>query len=462
MKTKIFLLLSLLFIVSSCDEDDTQGLIIDPDDVIIDENIIVVDEGADSGNPKIFISPNEVIVKYDPGVSQDSVRQDFPLLNYQKCDCGDTNIELWVFDPGIDELEIEGVVQRLSRRSGTRGERSFDIQLTPVGPFPQPGQDVLADTVGLVGPASSLSVNIAVIDTGLDFKRYLNTESPEKFLFPSGYYSYCYDTGTGWNFTADNNGDGIREGDPNFVDDNGHGTYVTKIMTDELDKKGVDYQILPLKVFDASGRGSYWDVLCSLAYIKDINHFRKVIDIVNASFGGGLPREFFDEPEAGETENIFSGMLEALNDQGTLVITSAGNKGEDNDTGIEGDFLSSFEAPNIISVGGYKHDTVNPSARPITLHDFSNYGSKGSVDIALAFNNYEIIYDTSDSLRKQRVTLHGTSYAAAALSGKAGTLIDSLGSLPIEELKNHIFNLTEHAPQLNGKIVDGRALIREE
>ncbi|CAZ94992.1 S8 family serine peptidase [Zobellia galactanivorans] len=454
MKTKILLLLSLLFIVSSCDEDATEGLVIDPDDIIDNENIIVVDEGADSGNPKIFISPNEVIVKYDPGVSQDSVRKDFPLLNYKKCDCGDTNIELWVFDPGIDELEIEGVVQRLSRRSGTRGERSFDIQLTPVGPFPQPGQDVLADTVGLVGPASSLSVNIAVIDTGLDFKRYLNTESPEKFLFPSGYYSYCYDTGTGWNFTG--------EGDPNFVDDNGHGTYVTKIMTDELDKKGVDYQILPLKVFDASGRGSYWDVLCSLAYVKDINHFRKVIDIVNASFGGGLPREFFDEPEAGETENIFTEMLEALNDQGTLVITSAGNKGEDNDTGVEGDFLSSFRSPNIISVGGYEYDTINPAARPITLHRLSNYGSDGSVDIALAFNNYEIIYDTSDSLRKQRVTLHGTSYAAGALSGKAGTLIDSLGNLSIEDLKTHIFNLTEHAPQLDGKIVDGRALIREE
>ena len=471
MKTKITLALLICFAIASCtkwhyghghhDDDD-------PNDKIIYEDTRV-DEGATSGKKNIVISPNEIIVKYEPDVSapeRAQIRSEFPIVNVQECDCGDTNIELWVFDPDIEELEIEGVVDRLPSRNPrgkTRGERSFDIQLAPVGPFKPLGQ-VLADTVGIVGQAIFPSINIAVIDTGLDFQRYLFAETPKQFLFPNGYYSNCFDTGTGWNFTADNNGDGTREGDANFIDDNGHGTYITKIITDELDNKGVTHRILPLKVFDAGGKGSYWDVLCALAYIKSINRFadRGIIDIVNASFGGAMPREIFKEPAIGEPDNIFTEILDDLNKQGTLVITSAGNDGVDNDTGANGDFLSSFKSSNILSVGGYEYDTINPTARPIKLHPLSNYGSDGSVDIALAFNDYKIFFDTGDPLRIQRVTLQGTSYATAAMSAMAGTILNSSGSTSPENLKQLIFDLSIDAPELEGKIADRRVIPRAE
>ena len=174
-----------------------------------------------------------------------------------------------------------------------------------------------------------------------------------------------------------------------------------------------------------------------------------------------MPRDIFDEPSSGERKNIFAQILDDLNNQGTLVVTSAGNDGEDNDMGPEGDFLSSFKSPNILSVGGYEYDTINPAARPIKLHPLSNFGSSGSVDIALAFNDYRIRFDTGDPLRINRVTLQGTSYATAAMSGMAGSVIKRVGKVSPEDLKGFIFQLAiEDAPLLEGKIAERRVIPR--
>lgn len=471
MKTKITIFLFTFLAIASCskwhyghgghDDDDGGG-----DNVVFTDTN--VDEAAGNANEKIVISPNEIIVKYQPEVSaarRAEIRDEYPIVSIQECDCGDTNIELWVFDPDIEELEIEGVVDRLSRtspRGKTRGERSFTIELAPVGPFIGQGQGVDNDEQPLIANAGDAPVNIAIIDTGLDFYRYLNSETPARFLFPSGAFSDCFDTDSGWNFTADIDGDGSREGNGAINDSNGHGTYVTKIITDILDDEGINYQILPLKVFDFEGKGSYWDVLCALAYVKNINQNGGNINIVNASFGGKMPREVFQEPAAGDARNIFVETLDDLKNLGTLIVTSAGNKGKDNDIGPDGDFLSSFQSSNILTVGGYEYDSINPAARPIRIHPSSNFGSEGSTDIALAFNNYKIIYDTSNPFEKNRVTLQGTSYATAAMSGLAGTIIDRAGSISPEELKDLIFRLSVEAPELEGKIAERRVYIRAE
>ncbi len=460
MKTKITLIILACLAITSCSKwhyghghhDDD-----DPGDNIIYEDI-KVDEGVDSGKQKIFISPNEIVVKYEPDVPatrRAEIRSEFPVVDVRECDCGDTNIELWIFDPNIEELEIEGVVQRLSRRSGTRGERSFSIQLSPTGPFNEQGQGNDGDEVPLIANSGNAPINIAIIDTGLDFYRYLFTGTPNKFLFPSQQFGSCYPTDSGWNFTQ-------YPGTAQFADTNGHGTYIAKIITDVLDEKGLNYRILPLKVFNGEGKGSYWDVMCALSYVKQLNKNGGNINIVNASFGGRMPREIFEGPADGQPQNIFVEILNDLKNQGVLVVTSAGNNGEDNDIGPKGDFISSFKASNILSIGGYEYDTINPAGRPIKLHPLSNFGSDGSVDVALAFNNYKLIFDTFDPTRKNRVTLQGTSYATAAMSGLAGTIIDRAGSIPPEDLKDLIFRLSIEAPELEGKIAERRVIPRAE
>ncbi|MBT2159625.1 S8 family serine peptidase [Zobellia barbeyronii] len=462
MKTKITFLLLLTIILSSCTklpygqhiDDDTSNSGITYDD-------IRVDEGISSEKKNIFMSPNNVIVKYQPQVTPEerkAIRETYPIIEFKQCDCGDTNIELWIFDPNIPELEIEGVVERLSRtspRGTTRGERSFDIELSPVGPYTVQGQGqgVDGEEEALIANAGNSKINIAVIDTGLDFYRYLFTNEPKKFLFPSGGFGSCYPTTSGWNFTQEPN-------NRYFADGNGHGTYITKIITDELDSKNLNYSILPLKVFDDAGKGSYWNVLCALSYIKQLNQNGANISIVNASFGGEMPREIFEEPAPGDQKNIFAQTIEDLNRAGALVITSAGNDNKDVDQGPNGDFISSFRETNILTVGGYEYDTINPGSLPIRLHPLSNYGSKGSIDIALAFNDYRIILDNSDPSLKNRVTLQGTSYATAAMSGIAGLVINQVGRVPAEELKNLIFNLAIEAPELDGKIDESRVIPR--
>ncbi|GAB5476438.1 MAG: hypothetical protein Mars2KO_45370 [Maribacter sp.] len=460
MRTKITLSILLILAMASCTKwnygdghDDN-----DQDDDIIYEDV-EVDEGINSGKPKIFLSPNEIIVKYDPSVTpeeRDIIRNDYPLIAPPKsCNCGDTNIELWTFDPDIDETEIEGVVNGLKRRSPrgkTRGERSFDIQLTDVGPYTTQGQGVDGEEEPLLDNPGAASLNIAVIDTGLDFYRYLFEDRP-KFLFPSGTFSDCYPTDTGWNF-ENNSGE--------IVDGNGHGTYITKIITDVLDEKGLDYQILPLKVFNNEGRGSYWDVICALGYIKNINDKGGEINIVNASFGGSMPRSFFEEADSGDTAHIFTELMDDLKNQGTLVVTSAGNDMTDNDNGPEGDFITSFESANILAVGGYEDDGIRPVPLPVrvALHPESNFGVK-SIDVALAYNDYMLTLDTSESSRKTRVRLHGTSYAAAAMSGLAGVISEEAGGLQAERLKGLILRLAVESSELNGKIKDGKVILRD-
>ncbi|CAM4158799.1 S8 family serine peptidase [Zobellia nedashkovskayae] len=460
MKTKITFLLLMTIILSSCTKIPYGQV---PDDDEPNSNItyqdINVDEGISSEEKKIFISPNNVIVKYQPQVTpeeREAIRDKYPIIEFKQCDCGDTNIELWIFDPNISEVEIEGVVERLSRtspRGTTRGERSFDIELSPVGPYTVQGQGVDGEEEALIANAGNSKINIAVIDTGLDFYRYLFTNEPKEFLFPSGRFGSCYPTTSGWNFTQEPN-------NRYFADGNGHGTYITKIITDELDSKNLNYSILPLKVFDDAGKGSYWNVLCALSYIKQLNQNGANISIVNASFGGEMPREIFEEPAPGDQKNIFAQTIEDLNRAGALVITSGGNDNKDVDQGPNGDFISSFRETNILTVGGYEYDTINPGSLPIKLHPLSNYGSKGSIDIALAFNDYRIILDNSDPSLKNRVTLQGTSYATAAMSGIAGSVINQVGRVPAEELKNLIFNLAIEAPELDGKIDERRVIPR--
>lgn len=457
MKLKITLLILVCLGITSCSKwhygDHKEDE--DPKDNEEKYNEIIVEEGANGQHGKISLSPNEVVVTYD-GVDairkteiRDSITTEYPGLEILKCDCGSDDIEMWQFDPATPNVEaiIEGVVDRLPRRNPRgriEGEQSFIVSLPEMPPYVAQGQS--GGEPAFIAPRDENSVNIAILDTGIDYFRPEPTSSDRNVLFPSGDFTGCISTQSGWNFTQDNQ---------DILDENGHGTYVTKIITDILDAEEtpVNYQILPLKVFDSEGKGSYWNILCALTYVKSINENGGNIHIVNASFGGAVDRAYFSSDD-----NIFAHLLGELNDLGVLVTTSAGNAGRDNDSGPEGHFLSSYRTKNMLTVAGYNYiegDTGDPQ-----LHEKSNFGNE-SVQVAMAFNGYEVILGYPSGL-DDLVKLEGTSYSTGAMTALAAIVYRETG-LVSEGLKSAILSLpiVSYSPNLNGKIEEGRVILRE-
>ncbi len=476
MKTKITLIVLACLAIVSCtkwhyghgghhdDDDPGNGTIY---------NEFEVDEGAGSAKERIEISPNEIVVRYDSSASPDdielireSIRIERPEVVIEECDCG--NMDLWIFEPSIEELEIEGVVNGLPRRNPAgkvrNGDRSFNIFLPEIVPFAPQGQSGNEPPTG--GDPFDPDIKIAIIDTGIDFYRESITSSTKNNLFERFSFGECLPDREGWNFLGEGDLNLPNSVNEDILDQNGHGTYVTQIIIDELEAEGIDAQILPLKVFDGEGKGSYWDVLCAFAYVKNINENEGNISIVNASFGGAMPPEIF-ELDANGNKSIFADLLDELNALNTLVLTSAGNKGVDNEAGVERDFLSFFNSNNILSVGGYQYDTVNPAARPIKLHPQSNYGAT-SIDIALAFNDYQLIFDNPATAPTQdKVKLAGTSYSTAAMSAIAAKAIieaEEMGrTLTPAQLKMAIFNnsLSVTTGEFEDKIIDNKVILRD-
>lgn len=99
-----------------------------------------------------------------------------------------------------------------------------------------------------------------------------------------------------------------------FEDDYGHGSHVSGIIA-QLTPSNV--KILPIKVLDNAGEGSFLNSLLALEKIND--HYSKKYNIccVNLSFGG--QNDDFD------TISQFNDIFEALYNKGILSVISAGN-----------------------------------------------------------------------------------------------------------------------------------------
>ena len=244
---------------------------------------------------------------------------------------------------------------------------------------------------------SNQNVTIAVLDTGIDYNYfgfnqpflYNNTTQPEpcKATGMEDYY--------GWDFVNQDN-------DP-FDDGYGHGTRVSYLIKEILREHNVNFQILPVKVFDQNGEGSYFDILCGFKYAVN----KGDVDIINMSFGWyhdryELLQRFIQESE-----------------ERVLITASAGNYAVDTD--IVPHFPSGYENPNIISTAALQGFTNG-----IGLASFSNYGIS-SVDIAAKGENIPFYIAPNDF-----ILLSGTSYANAVVSAHAG--IQYTQGISIQEL----------------------------
>lgn len=181
--------------------------------------------------------------------------------------------------------------------------------------------------------STGAGVIVAVIDTGVAYETYASyCQAPDL-------NETCFVAG--WDFVND-------DAHPN--DDNSHGTHVAGTIAqsthnNNLGVAGVAYDacIMPVKVLNQNGSGTYADVANGIVYAAD--HGAKVI---NLSLGGGSPSVTLENA------------VQYAYEKGVTIVAAKGNDGM-NVLAYPADYDS-----YVIAVGATRYDE--------TLAYYSNYG----------------------------------------------------------------------------------------
>jgi|GEM_PF-1162252 len=180
-------------------------------------------------------------------------------------------------------------------------------------------------------PAAGTSVTVAVVDTGIDLT---HGDFDASRILPGRSFA----GGVATNLVTD---------------DHGHGTFVSGIIAATANNaRGIagvsgiwPVKILPVKVLDATGAGTVWDVASGIRWAADNG-----AKVINLSFGGFG----YSQTEADA--------VAYARQMGAVVVAAVGN----GNTNADGFFPAAF--PGVVGVGAV--DT-----NPIHRASFSNYGS---------------------------------------------------------------------------------------
>jgi hypothetical protein len=159
------------------------------------------------------------------------------------------------------------------------------------------------------------AITVAVFDTGEDtiaaIRSYVTGVARSCLVDPASRY--------GWNFVA---------GNANTFDDHPehHGSNVTRFIinqalwyqSNEVNIAGGPVNILPVKIFDASGKGSLYNILCGIAYVANSG-----VKMINASFGFYECTDTVNNKAAAGLLNQY--MLHYLVSKHILMVAAAGN-----------------------------------------------------------------------------------------------------------------------------------------
>ncbi|MCK8521354.1 S8 family serine peptidase [Aquimarina sp. D1M17] len=381
-------------------------------------------------------SPNQLVVRYNrtfSPIQKDSIRRANHAVSHDTCDCGVDKVELWTIDTTI--IDIEESKENLSSAedggSGVEGDYQFDFFINNDyrGDLPLSSVQLSSDLFPPI--TNDVSINIAIVDTGLDYGYF-----PNPILYDTSRNTICPDQISGWNFV--NNTAEIK-------DDHTHGTYVAKIITDELERTlgPSGYRILPVKAFDNQGKSSYWKIVCAMNYLKQFSD----IHIINTSFG------YYDI----SGQKILEDLISELGDK-SVIVASSGNRGTNTDVSGNGHFPSGYNLDHILAVGGYSGTPEILSGnevRGLIMHPRSNFGAN-TTDVATAFGGY--ILDLTADGSTRRVNIEGTSFSTALITAKTAALFDRSSPL---QLKNYVLNSALFSTSLSSSIEDGKILLPE-
>ncbi|WP_299889467.1 S8 family serine peptidase [uncultured Lacinutrix sp.] len=350
------------------------------------------------------------IIRYNVGTTDEEktiIRSEYGVETYKQCSCFDEELELWNFAQSLEQTVIEEKKNTASDDPDLDGLGDNDQIQVQNNIF---GADFLN---GNLNQALSLQVDqnenvtIAILDTGVN---YIEGGFTEPFLYNNRKNEQCETMGSqdffGWDFV---------NGDNDPYDDNNHGTYMARIINDNLKEKNIPHQLLIVKVFDEEGKTDVFTILCGLKYILS----KPDVDIINMSFGIYSYQELFDRFLGDSIDK-------------TLIVTSAGN--EENNNDFLPHYPSSYDHENILAVAGLKdilEENIESQNNANLLAWYSNYGVN-SVDVAAPSENYSFV------INGQNLTAQGTSFSSAFATYKSAELYTN-NMHPIT-LKNIVIN----------------------
>ena len=268
---------------------------------------------------------------------------------------------------------------------------------------------------------ASWSVIVAVIDTGVDYNHPDLIGSVDRI--------------NGYNFVA---------GNTNTMDDNGHGTHVSGIISAMTNNAagvaGVSWgaRILPIKVLDATGSGSTVFISSGIPYAVS-----KGAKIINMSLGG----EDLSLAERFAVDDAYS--------KGVIIVAASGNGGSD---GI-GDPLVAFPAAldDVIAVGA--------SGKDNKIAEFSNYGSEidvvapgidiwSTVTMTNLGSPIDFLWDSSGYASSD-----GTSMATPFVSGVVALILAKDSTLTFSDVYEKITGSATDIPPADRDDFTGYGLI---
>jgi subtilisin family serine protease len=266
----------------------------------------------------------------------------------------------------------------------------------------------------------------------------------------------------------------------NFVENNGnvfsgedietHASHVAGIIgargNNSRGVAGVNWQVglMSLKFLDADGFGDTLDAIRACAYAKQMRELWQSsgqtqganVRVLNASFGGAL------------FSQSFLNAVQGLDTAGILLVTAAGNTGDDGTRDPNNDLVphypSSFNVPNIISVAS-TNQLDNFS------EDFSHFGAT-SVDLGAPgeavlsttpdcsnpgpFNDCDPNFN--DPNGDTYSFFSGTSMSTPHVSGAAALLWAQNPNLTVAQVKSLLLLNGDVRPSLVDKTLTGRRL----
>jgi hypothetical protein len=268
---------------------------------------------------------------------------------------------------------------------------------------------------------------VALLDTGI---RYTHEDlAANVWVNPA-------DGGHGFNaFTGTND----------VNDDNGHGTLIAGTLGAVGNNgKGIvgvawNVQMMACKCLDSSASGSDSTVLACIDYART-NGAR----IINASL---------DSPGS---SLAVSNAIEAAREQGIIFVASAGNgfppNGSPTNIDLSPRFPACYPLDNIISVA---YTTRNDA-----LGAYSNFGAT-NVDLMAPGDQFYSTYISSDSSYYPTfsfISIAGTSFSAAYVSGTCALLMAKYPDENYQQIIARVLKATDPIPALAGKCVTGGRL----
>ena len=431
--------------------------------------------------------PNEVIVRWKPGVSVSS-----------RVSARQTHGTVKVESVGLARAEKVKVVDG-SSVSSTVAELNADPRVdfaqpnfrytsnteplepklwgldntgqTPEANYSGPGTpdvDINAPQAWATTTGDS-SVVVAVIDTGVDIghsdlvgAKWTNPGEIQNNGIDDDANGYIDDL-HGWDFL--NNNASVYDGVTcsGGEDEDFHGTHVAGTIAAQRNNMGVvgvapGVRVMSLKALGCSG-GDTSTVIDALNYAK-----AEGVKIVNMSLGGsGFDKAF----------------KAAIDDSGILVVAAAGNEGGNNDLpkasqypASYGDDRGPFDPCSYTSEEICYGERVAPSQNVLSvasvnnvasLSSFSNYGVN-SVDVAgpgesivstIPLSDCSIASEYPLKRTCRYAWLDGTSMATPHVAGTAALVLSTNLALTPAQMKSRIMSTTRPLPALSGKISTG-------